>query len=42
MVEESKDKIIRGVYYDADGGFGSISEAYKKKHTSYTQYNNNK
>ena len=27
-----KDKIIRGVYYDADDGFGSINETYKKAH----------
>ena len=30
MSEENKDKIIRGVFYDADGGFGSINEALKK------------
>ena len=27
-----KDKIIRGVYYDADDGFGSLNETYKKAH----------
>ena len=27
-----KDKIIRGVYYDADGGFGSINDTYKQSH----------
>lgn len=26
------DNIIRSVYYDADSGFGSISETYKQAH----------
>ena len=29
---EDKDKIIRGVYYDADDGFGSINDTYKQSH----------
>ena len=24
-----KDKVIRQIYYDADSGFGSITETYK-------------
>ena len=27
---DNKDKIIRGVYYDSDTGFGSIAETYKE------------
>ena len=27
-MSEDKDKIIRGVYYDATDGFGSIYETY--------------
>ena len=27
-----KDKIIRGVYYDADTGFGSINDTYQQAH----------
>ena len=30
MSKEDKDKIIRGVYYDADTGFGSINETYQQ------------
>jgi len=30
MDKEDKDKIIRGVYYDSDTGFGSIAETYKE------------
>ena len=26
------DKEIRGVYYDADNGFGSINATYKRAH----------
>ena len=42
MSKEGKDKVIRGVYYDADTGFGSINDTYqqaKKKLNSIT-YNN--
>ena len=31
-MSEDKDKIIRGVYYDADDGFGSINDTYKQSH----------
>ena len=31
-MSEDKDKIMRGVYYDADDGFGSINDAYKQSH----------
>ena len=30
MSEEDKDKISRGVYRDADTGFGSINETYQQ------------
>ena len=30
--KETKDKIIRQIYYDVDDGFGSINETYKKAH----------
>ena len=30
MNKEDKDKIIRGGYYDADTGFGSINETYQQ------------
>ena len=30
MSKEDKYKIIRGVYYDADTGFGSINETYQQ------------
>ena len=30
MNMEDKDKIIRGVYYDADAGFGSINDTYQQ------------
>ena len=29
MSKEEKDKIIRQIYYDADSGFGGVSETYK-------------
>ena len=29
MSDEDKNKILRQVYYDADTGFGSISDTYK-------------
>ena len=32
MSEESKDNIIRGVYYDAEKGVGSVSDTYKQAH----------
>ena len=31
-MSEDKDKIMRGVYYDADDGFGSINDTYKQSH----------
>ena len=31
-MSEDKDKIIRGVYYDADDGLGSINDTYKQSH----------
>ena len=31
-MSEDKDKIIRGVYYDADDGFGPINGTYKQSH----------
>ena len=30
MSKEDKDKVIRGVYYDADTGFGSINDTYQQ------------
>ena len=36
MSKEDKDKIIRGVYYDADTGFGSINETYQQAKTILT------
>ena len=27
-----KDKVIRQIYYDPDGGFGSINETYQNAH----------
>ena len=30
MSKEGKDKIIRGFYYDADTGFGSINDTYQQ------------
>ena len=33
MSKEDKDNIIRGVYYDADTGFGSINEITNKQRT---------
>ena len=36
MSKEDKDKIIRGVYYDADTGFGSINETYQQTKTILT------
>ena len=31
-MSEDKNKIARGVYYDADDGFGSINDTYKQSH----------
>ena len=31
-MSEDKDKLIRGVHYDADDGFGSINDTYKQSH----------
>ena len=31
-MSEDKDKITRGVYYDADDGFGSVNGTYKQSH----------
>ena len=31
-MSEDKDKVIRGVYYDADNGVGSINATYKQAH----------
>ena len=31
-MNEDKDEIIRGAYYDADNGFGSINDTYKQAH----------
>ena len=31
-MNEDKDKIIRGVYHDADDGFGSINDTYNQSH----------
>ena len=31
-MSEDKDKIIRGVNFDADDGFGSINDTYGKSH----------
>ena len=31
MSKEDKDKIIRGVDYDADTGFGSINDTYQQR-----------
>ena len=31
-MSEDKDKVIRGVYHDADNGFGSINDTYKQSH----------
>jgi hypothetical protein len=28
--QSEKDKVIRGVYYDADTGFGSINDTYQQ------------
>ena len=30
MSKQDKDKIFRGVYYDADTGFGSINDTYQQ------------
>jgi hypothetical protein len=30
MSKGDKDKVIRGVYYDADTGFGSINDTYQQ------------
>ena len=30
MSKEDRDKVIRGVYYDADTGFGSINDTYQQ------------
>ena len=29
---EDKNKLIRGVYYDQENGFGSINDIYKQSH----------
>ena len=41
MSREIKDKRIRGVYYDADTGFGSINDTYQqaKKISNSITYN---
>ena len=31
-MSEDKDKIVRGVYYDAGNGFGSNNDTYKQAH----------
>ena len=33
MSKEDKDKLVRGVYYDADAGFDSINDTYKQAQT---------
>ena len=41
MGKEGKDKVIRGVYYDVDIGFGSINDTYQhaKKILNIITYN---